>query len=188
MRKYVLTALIVPVVLLAAMLVASGFAKPKPRYELFPIEGALSITKYHEYLVNRTINLEIAAKTLDGTVVMPGAVFSFNDIIGLATEEKGYRRAKIFIDGREEEGLGGGICQLSSALYNAALAGGLEIVERHPHSRDVDYVPEGRDAATAYGGVDFRFRNSTVHPIFITALMRKGELIVALDYIFAVYD
>jgi len=179
-----LTATFIALIALFA-LTAHAMPEVECKYRLIPVPGGISITEYHEYLVNRTINLEIASQTLDGTVVMPGAVFSFNDIIGRATAEKGYRPAKIFIDGREEEGLGGGICQLSSALYNAAAWAGLDIVERHPHSREVDYVPKGRDAATAYGGVDFRFRNTTTLPIFVTALMQNGVLIVALDYVVA---
>ncbi|MCL2574975.1 MAG: VanW family protein [Defluviitaleaceae bacterium] len=129
---------------------------------------------------NRTHNLDVSAKTLDGTIVAPGETFSFNEIIGKATRDKGYKLAKIFIKGKEEQGLGGGICQLSSTLYNAAEQAGLEIVERHPHSRRVYYVPENRDAAVAYGGVDLKIKNNTDKPVRIHSRVQNDECIVEM--------
>ena len=146
-----------------------------------PIKDGSFSTKYDEKQKNRTTNLVIATKTLDGTIVKPGEVFSFNEIIGKATWSKGYRPAKIFVRGREEQGMGGGICQLSSTLYNAADFAGMKIVERHPHSKEVTYVKEGRDAATAYGGVDLKFRNILPHAVRIVAKAEGGEVKVALE-------
>lgn len=148
-----------------------------------PLENSIFITEYDESLKNRTINLEIAAETVNNTILLPGEVFSFNEIIGKPTRAKGYRSAKVFIKGREVSGIGGGICQLSSALYNAADLAGLEIIERHAHSKEVFYVPEGRDAATAYGGIDFKFRNTFEYPIQIVAEAANGMLIVMLEAI-----
>ena len=146
-----------------------------------PISGASLTTDYNEKVKNRTINLEIATKTINGVVLRPGEVFSFNETIGKTTWAKGYRPAKIFVKGKEEQGMGGGICQVSSTLYNAADFGGMEIVERHPHSKDVGYVKEGRDAATSYGGVDLKFKNVLPHPVKIVATAAGGKLTVSLE-------
>jgi len=148
-----------------------------------PINGGSFSTKYEASLKNRTINLQVSARTLDGTVIEPGEVFSFNEIIGKATWAKGYRPAKIFIKGKEEQGLGGGICQLSSTLYNAADYAGMEIVERHPHSKRVYYVEEGRDAATAYKGVDLKFKNPLPYPVMIVTKVDGGEVTVGFEAI-----
>ncbi|MDR2168296.1 MAG: VanW family protein [Clostridiales bacterium] len=146
-----------------------------------PLPNGSFTTKYDSSLKNRTLNLEIAARTVDGIVIAPGDIFSFNEIIGKATWAKGYRPAKIFFRGKERQGMGGGICQLSSTLYNAADYGGLEIIERHAHSKKVHYVEPGRDAATAYGGVDLKFKNNLPYPVRIGAWLRDGELTVELS-------
>ena len=146
-----------------------------------PIQGASLTTDYNAQVKNRTINLEIATKTINGVVLQPGDVFSFNEVIGKTTRAKGYRSAKIFVKGKEEEGMGGGICQVSSTLYNAADFAGLEIVERHPHSKKVGYVKEGRDAATSYGGVDLKFKNTLPHPVKIVATARDGKLTISIE-------
>ena len=148
-----------------------------------PIENAAFTTKYDEALKNRTTNLELATKTINGTVVNPDEVFSFNETIGKPTLARGYKIAKIFVKGKEEKGIGGGICQVSSTLYNAADFGGLEIVERHAHSKRVYYVDEGRDAAASYGGIDLKFRNTLSLPVKIVANAVDGELTVTLEAI-----
>ena len=148
-----------------------------------PIENAVFTTKYDKDLKNRTANLDLAAKTINNTIVYPGEIFSFNETIGKPTFARGYKLAKIFVRGKEEKGIGGGICQVSSTLYNAADFAGLEIVERHPHSKKVHYVEEGRDAATSYGGVDLKFRNTLSYPIKILASAADGELAVVLEAI-----
>lgn len=152
-----------------------------PGQKSTPINGATLTTDYNAKVKNRTINLEIATKTINGVVLQPGDVFSFNDTIGKTTWAKGYRPAKIFVQGKEEQGMGGGICQVSSTLYNAADFGGMEIVERHPHSKKVGYVKEGRDAATSYGGVDLKFKNVLSHPVKIVAEATGGKLTISLE-------
>jgi len=146
-----------------------------------PIDGASLTTDYNEKVKNRTTNLVIATKTINGVTLQPDDTFSFNETIGKTTWAKGYRPAKIFVRGKEEEGMGGGICQVSSTLYNAADFGGMEIVERHPHSKKVGYVKEGRDAATSYGGVDLKFKNVLDYPVKIVAQATGGKLTVALE-------
>ena len=118
---------------------------------------------------NRIHNIKRAADAINGTILQPGETFSFNETVGPASKQAGYKKARIFVRGQDAEGYGGGICQVSSTLYNAADLAGLEITERHPHSKKVSYVPDGRDAATSYGGVDLRFTNTKTYPIQITA-------------------
>jgi len=155
-------------------------SKAQPQQEWKVLQNGSYTTKFDAAQKNRTHNLDVAAKTLDGTIIEPNDILSFNEIIGLATAEKGYLSAKIFIDGEEVEGLGGGICQLSSTLYNAAKQAGLEIVERHAHSRRVYYVPEGKDAATAYGGVDLKIKNNTKKQVKVAARIEGDQCIVEI--------
>ena len=146
-----------------------------------PIPGASMTTEYNEKVKNRTTNLVLATKAINGTILQPGEVFSFNETIGKTTRAKGYKPAKIFVRGKEAEAMGGGICQVSSTLYNAADYGGMEITERHPHSKKVGYVPDGRDASVSYGGVDLKFRNTLPHPVKIVATAAGGKLTISLE-------
>lgn len=107
----------------------------------------------------RTHNLRLAATAIDGVITRPGAEFAYNATVGPRVVERGFREAVIFVRGRMEPGVGGGICQVSSTLYNVVLIAGLNVVERHTHSRTVPYVTAGRDATVAFGLQDFRFKN-----------------------------
>lgn len=118
---------------------------------------------------NRLTNVKLAAKALNGSVVKPGQVFSFNSATGPREPQFGYLQAREIYRGQFVLGYGGGVCQVSSTLYNAALLANLEIVERYHHSRPLSYVPLGRDATVAYGWLDLKFRNSTPNPVLITA-------------------
>ena len=119
---------------------------------------------------NRLTNISLTCSTLNDTIVEDGETFSFCDTVGKATTSKGYEEANVFQDGVEVEAVGGGRCQVSSTLYNAVLEiSELEVVERHPHSGEVYYVPEGKDAAVAYGSYDFKFKNNTGSSIKIKA-------------------
>ena len=119
----------------------------------------------------RQNNIRLTCSKLNGTIVKAGETFSFCDTVGKATPDRGYQKADIFDkDGNKVKGYGGGNCQISSTLYNAVLAlPQLTIVERHEHSRKVYYVPEGKDAAVAYGSIDFKFKNDYEHDIQIKA-------------------
>lgn len=111
---------------------------------------------------NRLTNIRITCGKLNGTAVNNGDTFSFCDKTGPSTAEEGYKDATVFLDGKKVQALGGGNCQISSTLYNAVLAvTDLAVVERHEHGRDVSYVPDGKDAAVAYGSIDFKFKNNT---------------------------
>ena len=109
----------------------------------------------------RQTNIGITCSKLNGTIVEPGQTFSFCETVGKATPEEGYQKADIFDkNGNTIKGYGGGNCQISSTLYNAVLAlSSLTVVERHEHSKEVYYVPLGKDAAVAYGSIDFKFKN-----------------------------
>lgn len=137
-------------------------------------------THFNPNKVERTNNLKLCAQEIDGTVVAPGDVFDFNQITGPATREKGYLEAPIFLNGRIVLGLGGGKCQVSTTVYNAALLANLEIVERHQHGLPVDYVPPSRDAAVSYGGINLRFRNTSGKHIYVQAFVKGNALTVRI--------
>jgi vancomycin resistance protein VanW len=118
-----------------------------------------------------------AALDLDGTIIPPGCVFSFNKLVGARDGEKGYARAPMIDDsGYLQEIPGGGICQLATTIYNAALYAGLEIVERHPHSRAVSYVPPGRDATIATWRKDLKLRNPHRLPLVLRIVMKDRRM------------
>lgn len=142
--------------------------------EAFPYLISSFSTKYDASNINRSTNLAIATNKINGKVLMPGEVFSFNKIVGKRTVEEGYRDAKIYADGGVVDGLAGGICQISSTLYNAVLLANLEIVERKNHSYPTSYVSVGRDATVVYGAIDFQFKNSRKYPIKIEASVKNG--------------
>ncbi|MCL2352196.1 MAG: VanW family protein [Firmicutes bacterium] len=118
-------------------------------------------------VANRNTNISLACAAVSGATLAPGDTFSFLGAVGETTEEKGYKVAGILVDGKPDEGIGGGICQVSSTLYNAVLDAGLKVVERHPHSAPVGYVPKDRDATVSLPRTDFRFRNDTDSSVYI---------------------
>jgi vancomycin resistance protein YoaR len=127
---------------------------------------------------NRGENIRIASEKIHNTLLGPGEVFSFNDVVGPRTAEAGYQVAHVYTAGEVVDGIGGGICQVSSTLYNAVLYAGLETVERWNHVFTVEYVPLGQDATVSYGSVDFKFRNSTAWPIRIEAEVTDTNLVI----------
>ncbi|GAB6099830.1 hypothetical protein JCM16358_17090 [Halanaerocella petrolearia] len=129
---------------------------------------------------NRVQNIKLAAKQVDGTLLMPGEVFSFNEVVGPRTKKRGFKEAPEIVDGELVPGVGGGICQLSSTLYNATLLSNLEIVERKNHSQPVDYIPLGRGATVYYNWIDYKFRNNTSDPLLILARLRGEQLTVSV--------
>ena len=117
---------------------------------------------------NRINNISLSCNTINGTKLKNGETFSFNDIIGQPTADKGYKEADVIIDTTLTKGLGGGNCQVSTTLYNACLTvDGIEVIERHPHKRKVTYVEEGKDASVSYGTLDLKFTNNTGKDIII---------------------
>ncbi len=150
--------------------------------DLKHIEVVLSeySTPYHAYQRDRTHNLKLATNILNKTVVMPGEEFSLNEVIGPRLTELGYRDAPIFIEGEVRPSVGGGLCQVASTTYNAALLANLRILERHHHSRPVHYCPTGRDATVYWGQYDFKFANSLSHPILILSHLSDSRLYVKM--------
>ena len=125
-------------------------------------------TKIYTKDSERQNNIDIACSTLNNTTVKNGDTFSFTSTIGKATSRKGYEKADVFKDGDIIKALGGGLCQVSSTLYNAVLkVSSLDITERHSHSNYVPYIKKGKDAAVAYGSYDFKFVNNTGNTIKI---------------------
>lgn len=129
---------------------------------------------------NRAYNIYVAAKAIDGVMLKPGEVFSFNKIVGPRSQEAGYKTAGVIVNNELVEGIGGGVCQVSSTLYNAVLLADLQIVERSNHSRPVAYLPLGRDATVAYDYLDFKFKNSTGSYVLIRAEVDGGRLLIRL--------
>ena len=148
--------------------------------EMFSDTLASYSTKYNPAEVDRTYNMFLASKKVNGTVLQPGGEFSYNKVVGERTVAAGYRNAKVFENGRVVDGLGGGICQVSSTIYNAALYANLEIVERRNHSFSVVYTPLGQDATVVMGAIDFRFRNNTKYPVKIVSSVSGGLCTVSI--------
>lgn len=131
-------------------------------------------TKYNKKEIDRSYNLLLASNKVNGTVIPSGGVFSYNDVVGPRTVAAGYRNAKIFENGRIVDGLAGGICQVSTTIYNAALYANLEITEKKNHSFPVVYAPMGQDATVVMGSIDFKFTNNTSHPIKVVSSVTDG--------------
>jgi len=130
---------------------------------------------------HRDNNMEISLSKLNGTIVKNGDTFSFNEIVGSPTPDKGYEKAGVFIEDQYKKDYGGGNCQVSTTLYNAVLkVDGLKVTERHEHTQEVYYVPLGKDAAVAYGEIDLKFQNHTGHDIKIYGEMTEKEVKIRL--------
>lgn len=157
-------------------------AKLKSDIEALKIEGIAGRcqTTFNAQRVNRTNNIKLAAKALDNCLLPPGAVFSFNDTVGPRTLAKGYDEADIILQNELVPGVGGGVCQVSTTLYNAVLQARLEIIERAPHSMLISYVAPGLDATVVYGARDLKFRNNTSGTLIIKALVYQGNLTVKI--------
>ena len=132
-------------------------------------DGVYDVTNY-----NRANNLTIAGKKINEFVLAPGETFSYNKVLGARTVEAGYKEAAIYVGGQVVDGLGGGICQISTILYNAVLKANLDIVERKCHQFLPGYAKPGLDATVAYGSIDFKFKNNRNYPIKISSSIIAG--------------
>ena len=142
--------------------------------EAFPDLISSFSTRYNARDRDRTTNLILASNKINRTVVMPGETFSFNKVVGKRTIEAGYKDAPIYQDGKVVDGLAGGICQISTTLYNAVLYANLEIVERRNHQFVPSYSDPGLDATVVYGAIDFKFKNNREYPIKIICSVSGG--------------
>ncbi|MBM7553604.1 VanW family protein [Thalassobacillus pellis] len=138
------------------------------------------VTYFNSHNKERSHNIKLAAKGIDSHVVFPGETFSFNKVVGKRTKEKGYKPAPVIVKGEVTEGIGGGICQVSSTLYNAVDNAGVKIKERYSHSKRVPYVPKGRDATVSWYGPDFTFKNDYNQPLLLRAKIYGGQLSVSV--------
>lgn len=152
--------------------------KNLPDSELEKIREVVSefSTTFPTGKASRCANIRLASSKISGTVLMPGDVFSFNGIVGRRTREAGFQIAGVYKNGKHDVDLGGGICQVSGTLYNAALMANLKIVERHNHSMPVAYLSIGRDATLDYGTLDLKIQNNYDAPIAICADYQPGRL------------
>ncbi|WNR43304.1 VanW family protein [Paenibacillus roseipurpureus] len=161
------------------------FIYPKVDSELLASIRVRPIGYYVTYFNSRNhhrfTNLKLASQAINNYVVQPNETFSFNRVVGVRTPSRGYLPAKIIVRGEFSEGIGGGICQISSTLFNAVDRAGLTIIERYSHSRSVPYVPHGRDATVNWGGPDFSFRNDYNQPILIRARALDGRVYVSIS-------
>ena len=148
--------------------------------EAFPDRLATFTTRYDASDTNRTTNLIIACQKINGKVVLAGETFSYNKALGPRTAAAGYKNGKIYSGGEVVDGIGGGICQISSTLYNTVLMANLEIVERRNHQFVTSYLPAGRDATVVYGMTDFKFKNTRKYPIRIVASAKNGIATVSI--------
>ena len=161
----------IPLKILPANIKISDLGK-----EAFPDLLATYSTTYSTRNVNRSTNIRLASQKINGTVIMPGETFSYNTTVGKRTAAAGFKSAAVYSGGKVTEGIGGGICQVSSTLYNSVLLSNLEIVERYNHGFNPGYVPAGRDATVSWGGPDFKFKNNRDYPIKIVCSGTNGTI------------
>lgn len=148
--------------------------------EAFPDKLSEYSTIFDPSNRNRSNNLAISAEKIDGTIIMPGETFSYNQTVGERTIAAGYKEAGAYAGGKVVQDVGGGICQTSSTLYNAALLANLEIVDRSNHQFLTSYVDASRDATVAWGSIDFQFKNTRTYPIKIEASAKNGVCEMAI--------
>ncbi len=158
---------------------ASGTSSASPVVNKQGIIGTYT-TKYQDN-IPRAVNVRVASSRINGVVVKPGESFSFTNTILPRTPENGYVVAPIFVSGTVSEGVGGGVCQVSSTLYAAMLTAGLPATERHEHSLPVTYLPKGMDATIAGTYLDLKFTNIYNKPLLITSVADSGTLTVTLS-------
>ncbi len=146
--------------------------------EAFPDLLSSYSTSFASSSSNRATNVSLATNKINGKVLMPGEVFSFNNTVGKRTPQAGFKVAGVYMNGQVATDYGGGICQVSSTLYNAVLRANLEIVDRSNHMFEVGYVPIGTDATVSWGAPDFKFKNSRSYPIKIVTSSSNRKCVV----------
>ncbi|CAM3861085.1 VanW family protein [Mesobacillus zeae] len=157
----------------------SGY-KPEDVAHLGEAVVASYTTKFNSRVAGRTKNIELSAMAIDNVILGNGDYFSFNTSVGPSDEAHGYQPAEEAVNGKLVMGIGGGICQTSSTLFNAVDKVGVQYVEKKHHSVSVGYVPKGRDATVSYGGSDFRFVNTTGVPLLIKSIVGNGTLTIEI--------
>ena len=180
--KFIVFILIVSMFLTINSIVVA-YANAMPFYGLKPNKIVLRsefYTSYPSSTDERKTNIKLAASKLNNCFIDVNGEFSFNLTVGERTEARGFKKAKIIIDGEFVDGVGGGVCQVSTTLYNAVLLAGLDIIEYHPHSLPVSYVAPSFDAMVNSGWADLKFVNNTNNPIIINALADDSTLTIKI--------
>jgi vancomycin resistance protein YoaR len=149
-----------PLDVIQASITAEQLSKVNTKLSTFTTTFATSTA-------NRIENIRLATKSINGKLLMPGESFSFNDIVGRRTEARGYKEAGVIINNKLDSGIGGGICQVSTTLYNAVIRANLDSTERRHHSLPSSYVGLGMDATVDYGSIDYKFTNTLPYPVFL---------------------
>lgn len=176
-------------ILIIIYIITGNFENQKDTYTTQKISTQENKQKISEFTTklpkdtkSRYSNIELACSTLNGVIVKGGETFSLWEILGCPTKEKGYKKAKAFAsNGKVIQSYGGGICQVSTTIYNAVLeADGLEVKERHEHSRDVVYIEDGKDAAVSYNKADFKFKNTLDYDVKIQAKIENNKVKIEL--------
>ncbi len=148
--------------------------------EAFPDLLASYSTTFATSNTNRATNIRLASNKINGVVLLPGQQFSYNAVVGKRTTQAGFKSAGVYMNGKVETGIGGGICQVSSTLYNTALRANLEIIKRSNHHFDTGYVPLSTDATVSWGGPEFIFKNSRNYPIKIVSAVNGGKITISM--------
>ena len=162
------------VIMVPAKIKQPDITSEQLRSEVVAHELGKFSTDYSSSSADRAYNIKLACEKINGYVLEPGEEFSYNEVVGPRTADRGFRIANVYVGNTVQPGIGGGICQVSSTMYNAIIFADLEITERRNHTLPVSYVPMGRDATVSYGSTDFRFKNNTEHPIEIRAIAENG--------------
>lgn len=150
--------------------------------ESMGINGLLAshTTRFDPAKVSRSYNVSVAAQALDELLIRPGHEVSFNKVVGPRSSEAGYKNAPVIVNNELVDGLGGGVCQVSTTLYNAILLANLEVVERTNHSLPISYVPIGRDATVVYDAIDLKFRNNTESYLYLKSFVNGGQMTIKI--------
>ena len=150
--------------------------------ELSRIDGIIGTyrTNFSPNVEGRNENIRLSAQYMNNYLLMPGEVFSYNKVTRLKTVSNGYKNATVIVYGEIEDGLGGGVCQVSSTLYNSVLYSGLEIVQRRPHSIPSSYVNYGRDAVVSDNAIDFKFKNNYDFPVYLKTYVGSSSVTVTI--------
>ncbi len=141
-----------------------------------------AVTNASSSNANRLTNLKLSCAAINGYCVEPGATFSFNEVVGQRTTKRGYKKATVYQSGEIAEDIGGGVCQVSTTLWNAAMKANCEIVEWHEHSRPVAYVDKGKDATVNWGTQDMKFKNTSSYPMYLIAYVTENKRVYCEIY------
>ena len=150
--------------------------------ESMGVDGLLAsyTTSFDPSKTSRSYNVSVAARAFDELLILPGHEVSFNNVVGPRSTEAGYKNAPVIINNEFVDGPGGGVCQVSTTLYNCILLANLDIIERSSHSLPVSYVPIGRDATVVYDAIDMQFRNNTDSYLYIKSYISGGQLTIKI--------